>query len=261
MTVTPAAPGTPAHPSGATLDDALTARIEPFDSFWEAPADIEKGYRTFGTFYRHNYLRHLPTDRRARILVISCGPGYLVNLLLQEGYTNVVGIDSFADKVEHATRRNLPCRVARAFGWLAANETPLDAIVAEQELNHLTKDEILRFLALCRDNLAPGGSLVVHAINGAHPIVGSESRWGNFDHYNAWTHYSLQQALEHGGFTDVRVFPLNLYVFYTNPLNYVAWAWDALLRLFFLVSFKMVGKSNTLFSKKIGAVGRKPAGP
>jgi hypothetical protein len=41
----------------------------------------------------------------------------------------------------------------------------------------------------------------------------------------------------------------------------VAWAWDALLRLFFLVSFKMVGKSNTLFSKKIGAVGRKPAGP
>jgi hypothetical protein len=38
----------------------LTARIEPFDSFWEAPDNIEKGYAKFGTFYRHNYLKHFP---------------------------------------------------------------------------------------------------------------------------------------------------------------------------------------------------------
>ena len=241
-----------------SLDDALAAKMEPFDSFWEAPANIEKGYRTFGAFYRHNYLHWVPTDRAARILVISCGPGYFVGLLCQEGYTNVVGIDSFADKVAYATRRGLDCRVARAFGFLAASETPWDAIIAEQELNHLTKDEILRFLALCREKLSENGTLIVHAINGAHPIVGSESRWGNFDHYNAWTRYSLHQVLEHAGYRDIQVFPLNLYVFWTNPLNYVALAWDTLMRLFFLFSFKMVGKSNTLFSKKIGAVGRKP---
>ena len=28
----------------------FTAKIEPFDSFWEAPDDIEKGY---GSFYNH----------------------------------------------------------------------------------------------------------------------------------------------------------------------------------------------------------------
>jgi nucleoside-diphosphate-sugar epimerase/SAM-dependent methyltransferase len=245
------------RPIDTSLDDALTAQMEPFDSFWEAPPDIEKGYRTFGAFYRHNYLRWIPKERSSRILVISCGPGYFVNLLREQGYTNVVGIDSVAAKVAHATSRGLDCRVARALGFLTASTAPWDLIIAEQELNHLTKEEILRFLALCRDRLRDGGPVIVHAINGAHPIVGSESRWGNFDHYNAWTQYSLRQVLEHTGYRDIQVFPLNLYVFWTNPLNYVALVWDTLLRLFFRFCFKMVGKTNTLFSKKIGAVGRK----
>ena len=249
----------PSVPIDTALDDALTAQMEPFDSFWEAPTNIEKGYRAFGAFYRHNYLRWIPKDRSARILVISCGPGYFVNLLRQEGYTNAVGIDSFPDKVAHAVRRGLDCRVARAFGFLTASTRPWDVIIAEQELNHLTKDEILRFMTLCREKLSEGGTVIVHAINGAHPIVGSESRWGNFDHYNAWTDYSLHQVLEHTGYREIQVFPLNLYVFWTNPFNYVALAWDTLLRLFFLLCFKMVGKSNKLFSKKIGAVGRKLA--
>jgi len=246
-----------AHATG--LDDTLTAKIEPFDSFWEAPPDIEKGYESVGTFYRHNYLPLLPRDRSVRILVISCGPGYFVNLLREECYDSVLGIDSFPDKIAHAQRHGLNCRVARAFGFLDANRQPYDVIIAEQEINHLTKLEILQFLGLCHANLVDDGILVVHGVNGAHPVVGSESRWGNFDHYNAWTQYSLQQVLDHGGFADIRVFGLNLYVFYRNPLNYVAWLWDRLNTLFFRFSFMMVGKSNRLFTKKIAAVARKRA--
>lgn len=241
------------------VDAGLTARFEPFDSFWEAPTNIEKGYSSFAAFYRHNYLPYVPARLDARILIISCGPGYFVNLLRDKGYTDVLGIDSFPDKVAHAQRRSLHCRAARAFGFLTDNQEPFDCIIAEQELNHLTKDEILQFFTLAQDNLTGGGVLIAHAINGAHPIVGSESRWGNFDHYNAWTQHSLRQAMEYGGFHDVEVFDLNLYVFYKNPLNYVALIWDTLLRLFFRFAFKMVGKSNTLFSKKIGTVGRKRA--
>lgn len=78
-------------------DDRLTARIEPFDSFWEAPDDVERGYDRFAKFYTHNYMRHMPEARGLRILVISCGPGYFVDLLVKRGYTNVVGIDSFPE--------------------------------------------------------------------------------------------------------------------------------------------------------------------
>ena len=53
-------------------DDQLASKLEPFDSFWEAPTDIEKGYSKFHQFYKCNYLPYIPQDRKSRILVISC---------------------------------------------------------------------------------------------------------------------------------------------------------------------------------------------
>jgi SAM-dependent methyltransferase len=233
--------------------------MEPFDSFWEAPRDIEKGYRRFGLFYAENYLPHIPENRDCRVLVISCGPGYFVQLLVDRGYKNVVGIDSFEEKVAFATSRGLDCITARAFEYLDRATTPFDVIVAEQELNHLTKEEVLGFLDVARQNLTPGGLLLAHSINGANPLTGSESRAGNFDHYLSFTEYSLQQALEYTGYVKIQTFALNLYVFWTNPLNYVAWLVDRLNTLFFRLNFMLVGKSARIFSKKIGVAARSPS--
>ena len=237
----------------------LTAKMEPFDSFWEAPDNIESGYAKLFKFYKHNYLRYLPADRDANILAISCGPGYFVNLLTEEGYRNVLGIDSFPDKVEYAKKHNLNCKVARAYEFLEESKQPYDVIFCEQELNHLTKEEILDFVPLCARKLRPGGILLVHALNGANPITGAEALAQNFDHYNPFTEYTMRQVLEHCHFEKVKVFPLNLYVFYTNPLNYVLMLMSALYTAFFRISFIMYGKKNKLFTKKIGAVGYKKA--
>ncbi|MFZ0488463.1 MAG: class I SAM-dependent methyltransferase [Arenicellales bacterium] len=238
--------------------DQLAAKIEPFDSFWEGPEDIEKGYGRFYQFYSHNYLRYLDREPSASILVISCGPGYLVNALNRHGYSNVVGIDSYADKVDHAVRKGLNCQTARAMEWLTEHRNEYDAIFCEQEINHLTKEEIIPFLHLCRDSLKSGGSLFVHALNGANPITGAEALAQNFDHYNTFTEYTMRQVLEHTDYRNVKVFPLNLYVFYRNPLNYVLIAVSALYSLFFRASFILYGKSNRIFTKKIGAVCMRP---
>jgi 2-polyprenyl-3-methyl-5-hydroxy-6-metoxy-1,4-benzoquinol methylase len=235
----------------------LTAKIEPFDSFWEAPKNIEKGFDSFQKFYRYNYLGHLPKDRDARILVISCGYGYFVQLLKSVGYSQVLGIDSDPEKVGVASRKGLNCRVETAFDFLDNSAEPYDLIVAEQEINHLTKEEILIFLNLCWKNLVQGGTLLVHSLNGANPVTGSEALAQNFDHYNTFTEYSLRQVLEHSGFHDVRVVPLNLYVFYSNPLNYVALLADRINTLIFRIQFILYGKSNKIFTKKIAAVGKK----
>jgi 2-polyprenyl-3-methyl-5-hydroxy-6-metoxy-1,4-benzoquinol methylase len=197
----------------------LTARLEPFDSYWQAPADVDKGYAKFAAYYRANYLPHLPADRDARILVLSCGPGYLVNLLHQEGYQQVTGVDSDPGKIAHAKRRSLPCETAEAFPFLEQNREPFDVIIPEQELNHLTLDEQLEFLGLCRRNLKPGGLMVVYGLNGANPLVGSENLAHNIDHFNTFTDYSLKQILQLGGFESIEVMPLKLYVFWKNPLN------------------------------------------
>ena len=236
----------------------LKAKMEPFDSFWEGPENIEKGYTTLYKFYKYNYLRYIPENRNSSILVISCGPGYFVDMLNRNGYKNVLGIDSFPEKVRHAYHRQLNCMVDEAFRHMETTSNSYDAIFCEQELNHLTKDEILEFLGLARNRIKPGGTLIVHTLNGANPITGSEALAQNFDHYNTFTEYTLRQVLEYSNFQDIKVIPLNLYVFWKNPLNYVLMAVSALYTLFFRASFIMYGKANKIFTKKIAAVCVKP---
>jgi 2-polyprenyl-3-methyl-5-hydroxy-6-metoxy-1,4-benzoquinol methylase len=249
----------PAAESAPQTQYRLAAKLEPFDSYWQAPADVDSGYKSFSSYYRANYLPHLPADRATRILVISCGPGYLVNLLTETGYKNVVGIDSDGAKVDHARRRNLPCEVSEAFPYLAARQTAqFDVIIPEQELNHLTLEETIEFLKLCRGALKPGGRVIVYSMNGANPMVGSENLAHNIDHFYNVTEYSLGQILQLGGFTQIKPFALKLYVFWKNPLNYVGLAVTSLMELTMRIVFMMYGKKVKILSKKIAAIAVRP---
>ena len=261
------APASSAYPGGrvapsVALEPAtrrpLAARLEPFDSYWQAPTDVESGYKSFGAYYRANYLAHMPPSRDARILVVSCGPGYLVDLLVRSGYRHVLGIDSDAGKVEHARQHGLPCSVAEVFPYLAARQGgDFDCIIPEQELNHLTLEETVEFLKLCRAALSPGGTIVVYAMNGANPLVGSENLAHNIDHFYNLTEYSIGQLLQLGGFEDIRPFALKLYVFWKNPFNYLGLAVTGLMELCMKVIFRLYGKKVRIVSKKIAAVARR----
>jgi len=235
-------------------DSRLTALMEPFDSFWEAPSDIEKGYGRFAKFYSRNYFKYITPKPTDNVLVISCGPGYMLAVLRDMGVANVLGIDSGPEKVEYAKRKNLNAQVANAFAFLEKSDEQYDVIIAEQELNHLTKAEIVAFLTLCRTRLKDGGRIVVHSLNGANPITGPEALAQNVDHYNTFTEYSLKQLLQYAGFRETTVFPLQLYIFYENPLNIIGRSIDWIFNMIFRVCFKFYGKSNSIFTKKIGAV-------
>ena len=244
-----------ASPAAAAEPRRLAARLEPFDSYWQAPKDVEKGFKSFTAYYKANYLARLPQDRDTSILVVSCGPGYLVNMLREHGYRNVLGIDSDPVKVQHARRHGLPCDTARAFDFLEGRTSAYDVIIPEQELNHLTLDETVDFLRLCRTALRPGGQVIVYAMNGANPFVGSENLSHNIDHFYNVTEYSLQQILELSGFSNVRVFALKLYVFWKNPLNYVGLAVTSVLELLLRGVFVLYGKKVKVLSKKVAASG------
>jgi SAM-dependent methyltransferase len=235
-----------------TRSGDLAARLEPFDSYWQAPDDVESGYARFSAYYKHNYLHHLPADKNASILVISCGPGYLVDLLKSHGYDNVIGIDSDAEKVAHATARGLNCQTARAFEFLSHDASVLyDVIIPEQELAHLTHAETIEFLQLCRMRLSEGGLLISYTLNGANPFVGAENLAHNIDHFYTVTEYSFEQLLQLGGFKGIQTYPLKLYVFWKNPANYVGLAVTALLEIMCRVVFVLYGKKVKILSKKI----------
>jgi hypothetical protein len=94
-------------------------------------------------------------------------------------------------------------------------------------------------------------------MNGANPVTGAEGLALNIDHFNTFTEYSLRQAMDYCGFRGVQVFPLRLYVFYRNPLNYAGLAVEAALTAAFRALFIFYGKSNRIFTKKIAAIGRR----
>jgi 2-polyprenyl-3-methyl-5-hydroxy-6-metoxy-1,4-benzoquinol methylase len=258
--VTPLREGGAVRTGGAPVK--LAARLEPFDSYWQAPADVEKGYKSFNAYYRANYLAHVPQDRDAKILVISCGPGYLVDLLVRSGYRQVIGIDSDAGKVAHALKRGLSCEVAEVFPYLAQRQNgEFDCIIPEQELNHLTIEETITFLGMCRAALRPGGKIVVYAMNGANPLVGSENLAHNIDHFYNVTEHSIGQLLQLGGFQNIKPFALKLYVFWMNPLNYVGLFITSVMEAAMKVIFVLYGKKVSIVSKKIAAVAERPAAP
>ncbi len=238
----------------AARTTALRARLEPFDSYWQAPENVDAGYSSFYAYYKSNYLPYMPEDREAEILVISCGPGYLVNTLKSHDYQNVTGIDSDADKVAHATSRGLNCSAAEAFSYLMDRTDAYDVIVPEQELNHLTLDEQLRFLRLCRASLRTAGFVMVYGLNGANPMVGAENLSQNIDHFNTFTEHSLKQILELAGFANIKTLPLQLYVFWKNPLNYIGLAVTTFYEMYCRIMFKLYGKNVKILSKKLAAI-------
>lgn len=235
----------------------LSARLEAFDSFWQAPDDVEKGFDSFYEYYRHNYLPLLTGDKDVSILVISCGPGYLLNVLKEQGYRQVLGIDSDAAKLEPGIKRGLNCKHESGFKFLEDHPDSYDVIIPEQELNHLTTAETIQFLQLCKKSLKSNGLLIVYGLNGANPIVGAENLSQNIDHFNTFTEHSLKQLLILGGFQDIKILPLKIYVFWKNPLNYVGLAVTSLFELMFRVLFKLYGKNVTILSKKLAATCRR----
>ncbi len=235
----------------------LSARLEAFDSYWQAPEDAEKGFDSFFEYYKQNYVPLMPADKQANTLVISCGPGYLLNVLRSRGYTNVLGIDSDPEKIRPGLARNLNCSTEYGFEFLEVHPEEFDAIIPEQELNHLTQEETIEFLMLCRKSLKPDGLLIVYGMNGANPFVGSENLSHNIDHFYTFTEYSLKQLLEIAGFRDIKVLPLKIYVFWKNPLNYIGLAITGFFELCCRIMFRLYGKNVKILSKKIAATCRK----
>jgi SAM-dependent methyltransferase len=233
----------------------LTGTISPWTTFCEGMTDIEKGYSYYPRQYKRNYSRHLPERKDSKILVVSAGPGYFVLFLNQLGYNNVIGIDTEPTRVEYALKRELNVEVAHAFDFLSDSEDQFDAIVLEQEINHLTRQEFMDFLKLAKMRLVDGGRVILNATNYANPITSPDHMAHNLNHFSGWTGHSLRQAFKYSGFESSECYPLDNYVLYENPLNYVAKAMTGLISILLRITFKMYGKSEVIFTKRLISVG------
>jgi 2-polyprenyl-3-methyl-5-hydroxy-6-metoxy-1,4-benzoquinol methylase len=206
-------------------------------------------------YYRKNYSRHLPVGKNKKILDLGCGMGHFLYYLKTEGYTECLGIDLSPENIEFCKKNHLNAEVGNIFEFLKETDYTFDAIILNDIIDHLEKPEIIHLLRLIFEKLSPGGRLIIKAHNASNPIMASSSRYIDFTHELLFTEESLSQVLKITGFEQVSLFPQNLYVFYSNPLNYPALFFNFLLNGTLRLLFHFYGRKTTkIFTKNLIAV-------
>lgn len=109
----------------------------------------------------HPFRGWLPSDRRAPILDLGCGSGQLLYALQDLGYSNVAGVDIGPEQVKSARELGLNVEQADAISYLAEHVGHFQLMLACDVLEHLTRDEALRFLQHARHAAVPGGCLLL----------------------------------------------------------------------------------------------------
>jgi len=181
--------------------DRLYSRYGHF--FQDSPVHFDASAADrWGRQHRRMLRGWLPTASEARIGEIACGGGWLLRLFRVMGYTQVEGCDRSPDQVALA-RQVVPDVVqGDALAYLAERPGRFDLIVAFDVIEHLTKDEVLRFLDLALIALRPGGRLILHTPNADGPW-GASLRYGDFTHEVGFNPNSLGRLLRLTGFSDI----------------------------------------------------------
>ena len=142
----------------------------------------------------------LPADRAAAILDTPCGAGNLLWALRELGYTAVEGIDGDPGQVALARELGLPARVGDA---IAAVEEKVPGSVARicsvDFIEHLSREEAIRFCAAAARALAPGGLLLLRTPSADGPF-GAHDRYNDLTHRMGLSAGAAIQLLQLAGF-------------------------------------------------------------
>ena len=158
--------------------------------------------------YENNHGRFLTNDKNAAILDIGCGAGHFLYFLEKKGFVNFLGIDVSRQQVEFC-KSNVSTRVetADAFVFLQNKSNCYDVITANDFLEHIPKQDIVRLLGLITNALKPEGVFIARTPNLGNPFA-IFLRYKDFTHEVGFSEMSLYQVLWMAGFRDIRIEPL-----------------------------------------------------
>ncbi len=149
------------------------------------------------------YLRGwLPQRRDAAIADLACGQGRLLHWLKLRGCTNLTGVDISPDQVAVARQVVPTVDQADVLAWLGERAGRFDLLIGLDIVEHLARDEALRFLELCWAALKPGGRLVLQTPNADSPF-GLSVRYGDVTHEWAYNVNALTRLLRRAGFAAI----------------------------------------------------------
>lgn len=226
--------------------------------FGEAHKEYKKGFFMFYKYFKKNYLGYFPKNKEIKILDIGCGMGHFMYFLKKEGYRNYLGIDISKECIEFCKEKKFNVQHIDIFEFLKTNKAFFDIIVMNDIIEHLNRKEIIEILELIHNNLNENGKIFIKTPNMANPILGVHGRYIDFSHKIGFTEESLAQVLRISNFKNIEIIPQDIYVFYCNPLNYLAKFTSKIFNLLFRLLFLLYGRKTTrIFTKTIIAIANK----
>lgn len=196
---TPSAPPEPQPNVGARATESFHTALE--DAFRGAPDKIYERLR----FYLPYVLR-MPLDFAPLPVVdAGCGRGEWLDLLRSEG-VNAIGVDLNALMVSRCLERGLSAVEADAVQYLLSKVPGrVGVVTAFQFIEHLSLDDLIRFLDAAYRALVPGGMVLLETPNPENLMVSCYSFYMDPTHRHPIPPPLAVFLLESVGFCDVAV--------------------------------------------------------
>jgi cyclopropane fatty-acyl-phospholipid synthase-like methyltransferase len=165
-----------------------------------------KEYRKVREHYSFNYGKFLPFSKDASILDLGCSEGLALAWLLDEGFSNVRGVDADHAAIARARRcfeGRIPdgCLVVADIlqEVLSQPDNSVDLILLFNVAEHFKKDDFIRLVKQSKRVIRDGGALIVQTLNTENPLNYCLFA-RDFTHEIPFTPNSLAQAMIMGGF-------------------------------------------------------------
>lgn len=172
----------------------------------------DREIKVWRKYFARNYYPHLPKEKEARILDIGCGRGQFLLSCQAYGYTRAEGVDLSDTNIVFCQSRGLAVQQKDGLEYLSENLNTFDAIILNDVLEHLTKDEVFVYLSAMKEALKKGGIIMVKVPNMSNPILGGATLYIDFTHEVGFTEISLKQIFRALSFSEVKVFGSDIYV-------------------------------------------------
>lgn len=165
---------------------------------------LRSRFAKLARWYGSRLGKFLPESKTALCLDVPCGYGNFLYFLEVNGYRNSLGIDSDEKQIALAKLMRLPAEIGDAFEVLSAEDRTFDLISSLDFIEHLSKDDALKFLRMCYNRLNFGGRLILRAPCGDGPF-GSHDAWNDITHKWGLTSNVLRTILQMQGFSDIKI--------------------------------------------------------
>ncbi len=189
-----------------------SSREKLFEDYFESsykhgnlltPEQLEISSRMFERMYQGR----LPENKEAAILDFGCGTGDFLFHLKKKGYQHFFGVDISPSQIQWC-KEHISDKAAAIDGmsFLDDKVSHYDIIIAHDVMEHIPKQDMMRFLSLVHKALKKDGIFIARVPNMSNPF-GLDARFNDFTHEIGFTSKSLYQIMWLAGFRDIEILP------------------------------------------------------